>query len=323
MPFRELSKRLADGNILVEVSHMRAAFLSCTLAIIASSVFGQTVTLGLDTTFQVSYVSNLNLDDSVVNITNTGLQGGFGLTGAAGSRGNICANVYVFDPQEEEIGCCSCLVTPNGLNSLSAKNDLISNNLTPAVPTSIVIKIVGTQPEIATDGSFTICNPSNLTDGTNNAKDRAVSGLLAWGTNTHVATGGSVYHTEMPFRPATILMPGATVTVTTTLVTAGNNQITVTSVAGLVIGQTVSGSGIPTGTTLVGFGPGPLDLGLSASATASATNIPLTFSTTPLPSASASEFSQLGTFCRFIQANGSGYGICKSCRLGALGGSKQ
>ena len=228
-------------------------------------------------------MSNLNLDDSVVNITNTGLQGRVRAQRALpGSRGNICANVYVFDPQEEEIGCCSCLVTPNGLNSLSAKNDLISNNLTPAVPTSIVIKIVGTQPEIATDGSFTICNPSNLTDGTNNAKDRAVSGLLAWGTNTHVATGGSVYHTEMPFRPATILMPGATVTVTTTLVTAGNNQITVTSVAGLVLGQTVTGSGIPAGTVILGFGPGPLDLGLSASATASATNIPLTFSTVPL-----------------------------------------
>ena len=50
-------------------------------------------------------------------------------------------NTYVFDPQEEEIGCCYCLVTPNGLKSLSAQSDLISNNLTPAVPTSIVIKI--------------------------------------------------------------------------------------------------------------------------------------------------------------------------------------
>ena len=55
-------------------------------------------------------------------------------------------NTYVFDPQEEEIGCCSCLVTPNGLNSLSAKSDLISNNLTPAVPTSIIIKLVASPP---------------------------------------------------------------------------------------------------------------------------------------------------------------------------------
>ena len=51
---------------------------------------------------------------------------------------NICVNVYTFDPAEEEIACCACLVTPNGLNSLSAVSDLTSNPLTPAIPTSIV-----------------------------------------------------------------------------------------------------------------------------------------------------------------------------------------
>ena len=35
------------------------------------------------------------------------------------------------------------------------------------------------------------------------------------------------------------------------------------------------------------------------------------------------EFEHLVSFCGFIQANGSGFGICKSCRAGGLGGAKQ
>jgi hypothetical protein len=38
---------------------------------------------------------------------------------------------------------------------------------------------------------------------------------------------------------------------------------------------------------------------------------------------SASELLKLTSFCNFIQANGSGFGICKSCRFGALGGQQQ
>jgi hypothetical protein len=56
--------------------------------------------------YQIGYAANLNHGDS-------GAQGGF----AAGSVGNICVNAYTFDPSEEEVSCCSCLVTPNGLNS--------------------------------------------------------------------------------------------------------------------------------------------------------------------------------------------------------------
>jgi hypothetical protein len=60
--------------------------------------------------------------------------------------GNLCVNVYAFDPQEAMISCCSCLVSPDGLNSLSARNDIINNTLTPAVPSSIVIKLVASLP---------------------------------------------------------------------------------------------------------------------------------------------------------------------------------
>jgi len=38
---------------------------------------------------------------------------------------------------------------------------------------------------------------------------------------------------------------------------------------------------------------------------------------------STPELTHLTQFCGFINSNGSGFGICKSCRAGGLGGAKQ
>ena len=193
--------------------------------------------------FQLGYAANLNIGDSVVNLTNAGYYGGsFG----AGTTGNICVNAYVFDPQEEEIGCCACLVTPDGLNSLSVKSDLISKQpVTPAVPTSVVIKLVATSPA-QMGASSTVCNPSiagaavSLVTPTPNT---LAPGLTAWGSTLEPSASPGTY--------------------------------------------------------------GPV-------------NVP--FLNKAL---SISEMTGLTSLCNFIQANGSGFGICKSCRLGALGGSKK
>lgn len=173
----------------------------------------------VDTPFQIRYASNLNVGDSVVNISNSGATGG-----------NICANVYTFSPDEQLISCCSCVVTPNALVSLSANSDLVSNTLTPAHPTSIVIKL------LATSGGS--CNASAPTAA------NLTLGLLAWGTTLHQSTAvaGGVFGTETAFSPATL---------------------------------------------------------------------------------SAGELTRITSFCGFIQANGSGFGICKSCRLGGLGAVAQ
>jgi len=206
-----------------------------------------------DGPFQIGYAANLNIGDSVVNLSNDGWNYGvFGPLSNVGT-GNICVNTYVFDPQEEEIGCCACLVTPNGLNSLSAKADLISNNLTPAVPTSIIIKLLATQPGLDTTKKFTVCNPATIIptmvagsvppQGALPGVGLPESGMLAWG-NTLEPNGpvGTYNVVTVPFLQAALSLTEAT----------GLQQL-----------------------------------------------------------------------CNFIQANGTGYGICKSCRLGALGGSKQ
>jgi hypothetical protein len=147
-----------------------------------------------DSPYQVKYISNLALADSVINITNTGSNGGVGLgfgTSAA-VPGAICANVYVYDPSEEIVACCSCPVTPNGLRSLSAKADLVSNTLTPGVPTAIVVKLVATVPVAGS------CANSALLAGT----PVLATGMAAWGTNVHSTVGVGLSVTETAFTPA-------------------------------------------------------------------------------------------------------------------------
>ena len=186
-----------------------------------------------DSPFQVRYASNLNIGDSVINITNSGARGAALASGtSASTTGAICVNVYAFSPDEQMISCCSCPVTPNGLVSLSARNDLISNTLTPAVPTSIVIKLLATAP---VGGS---CSTSAQLAGA----PTLAPGMAAWGTTLHATpTAGTFATTETAFTPASL---------------------------------------------------------------------------------SAGEFARLQGLCTFINANGSGFGICRSCRLGGLGADK-
>ena len=185
----------------------------------------------LDSPFQVRYASNLNVGDSVINITNTGARGAGLQAGTTASiTGSICANVYAFSPDEQMIACCSCPVTPNGLRSLSAQQDLINNTLTPAVPTSIVIKLLASAP-VGGSCAGSAAAPGALT-----------SGMAAWGTTIHAAPGGGHRVTETQFTPATL---------------------------------------------------------------------------------SDGELSRLTNLCTFIIANGSGFGVCNSCRLGGLGAGRR
>src|SRR5271167_1918855 len=141
--------------------HFAIAFATLAFSTVA---FAQGDISGTDG-FQIDYAANLNIGDSFVNFTNSGA------TVANGVSQNICINLYTFDPQEELISCCTCSVTPNGLVSLSVVKSLISNPLTPAIPTAVVIKAVA---------SAGTCNASVVTAGAH--------GLLAWGTTLHQNT---------------------------------------------------------------------------------------------------------------------------------------
>jgi hypothetical protein len=176
--------------------------------------------------YQVRYAANMNIGDSVVNLTNAGTAGGFE------PSGNICANVYVFAEDQQLVTCCACPLTPNHLKTLSVRNDLISNTLTPGVPIGVTIALLSSLP---TGGN---CNPA--------LPGAVTRGLRAWGTTIHAAPDGTYHVTETEFSPVTLDASGLT-----------------------------------------------------------------------------SEYSKLVAYCGFIQANGSGYGICKSCREGAAGAARQ
>lgn len=218
---------------------LRVLALAVALAPVPSWAQISATNITVDGPFQIRYAANLNLGDAVVDITNTGARGaGLDAGTSASVTGAICANIYTFSPDEQMISCCSCPVTPNGLVSLSAQQDLISNTLTPAVPTSIVIKLLGSTP---VGGS---CASSAEAPGA------LASGLLAWGTSVHASN-------------------------TITLDRKGNPQTTTTK---------------------------------------SVTETPFLNGTL-----SAGELTRLTQLCTFINANGSGFGICRSCRLGGLG----
>ena len=166
----------------------------------------------------IGYAANLAAGDSNFNLTNA--QGG------TDPAGDICANVYVFDPEQELIACCSCPLTPNHLKTLSAKTDLIGNPLTLGSPPSITVAFVPS----------TVCDAGNV-----NLLNMA-PGLAGWGTTLHSRPAGGYRVTETPLQPA------------------------------------------------------PLSL---------------------------AELQKIASYCAYIEADGTTYGICGSCSEGAQGAAKK
>jgi hypothetical protein len=144
--------------------------------------------------FQVRYVANLTAGDSIVNLTNAASEGGLD------PSGDICANVYVFADDQQLVACCACALTPNHLQYLSVKSDLVSNTLTPGIQADVTIALVATKEQSGT------CNPSQL-NGVQNEDGQGfdvafASGLRAWATTLHAVPGGNYGVTETKFSQA-------------------------------------------------------------------------------------------------------------------------
>jgi hypothetical protein len=191
-----------------------------------------------DSPVQVRYAANLNIGESYIDITNTGANGAslYGPGYVTTNPGNICVNVYAFDPGEELISCCSCLVTPDQTVNLGVNRDLTANTLTAASPTSVTVKLLANLA--GGDGTGTSCaNTAALVASTTLA-----TGMAAWGTTPHAKPASGTYATtETAFTRSTL---------------------------------------------------------------------------------SPAELASIGGRCAFILGNGGGFGVCKSCRVGALGASK-
>jgi hypothetical protein len=89
-------------------------------------------------TLKVDYFSNAN--------TSGAPDGTLRLTHPGTAAGNICASVFVFDPEQELTECCSCLLTPDGLRTLSVNTDVTGNPLTGVILRTGLVKLVSTIP---------------------------------------------------------------------------------------------------------------------------------------------------------------------------------
>jgi hypothetical protein len=117
---------------------------------------------------KVDYFDNANTNgapDAKLRLSNPGTTGGA-----------VCANIYVFDANQELSACCSCYLSLNGLRTLSVDNDLNADPLTGIPPTSGTVMVV-----------------SNVTAGSNCAFPIQMTpvsgGVRAWAT--HIESNGA------------------------------------------------------------------------------------------------------------------------------------
>ncbi len=149
----------------------------------ATLIVSDFLTAGTPGAFQINYASNLDLGDGVVHIINTGA-----------SAGNICVNIYGYVPDEQQVLCCACNVSPNSLHTFPlvfGPNALFANSpiISAANTSRVVIKLVATAP------NGTVCpNPSTPLLST-----RLAAGLQAWGTRAYVTNTADVVLTETSF----------------------------------------------------------------------------------------------------------------------------
>jgi hypothetical protein len=160
--------------------------LALMLGIASVSALAQAAPAGNGSNYFVTYYANANsaqcvngavgAPDAVVRVINDGD------TGSA-----LWASYYVFDDSQELQECCSCYVSPDGVNSEDINNDLLGNVLTGKATTKGVIKIISSS--------------TNPGDPTNNT---LAAGLRGFATHIQranpAANGGSgaYFVTEAP-----------------------------------------------------------------------------------------------------------------------------
>ena len=135
-----------------------------------------------------NYFSNANTPgapDGTVRITNPGTLGG-----------NLCANIFVSDANEELSECCSCTVTPDGLLTLSLNTDLTGNPLTGKLLSTGVITII---PAATIGGACPL--PTAMTP--------KAAALRAWATHVQTGETGFVV-TEMDSQTTGVSAEGLT-----------------------------------------------------------------------------------------------------------------
>lgn len=149
-----------------------------TISVSADSVAGS-ANVTVKPVLAVSYFSHAHtfgVADATVRLANPGVTGG-----------NLCAEIYVFDNSQQLSECCGCVVSPDGLRTLSVNRDLTGNPLTGVVSTTGVVKMVPADAIVNPS-----CNPTAIAPK---------ASLAAWSTNIQQQSASAFAITETAFQP--------------------------------------------------------------------------------------------------------------------------
>ena len=186
---------------------MKRHLLTISLLILGLCVLGASAAAQTPSQdfFKISYFANNGVagaPDATVRIDNPGSP--FSTvpdTAASPTSGdvNLCAMIYVFDNDQALSECCGCLVTPDGLRTLSVTHDITSNPLTGTVSNNGVIVVLSTLPNGEPCDPTGALGPTNLST----ADFTLVPTVRAWATHIQNRVGGSYPMTETAFSDGT------------------------------------------------------------------------------------------------------------------------
>lgn len=148
--------------------------------------------LALAQSYYVDYFANnagpvTGAPDQSIRIINVGTLG----TPLTSPAGDICADIYVFDNNQEMVACCAEQITPNELDSASVGFQLTNSPLTSVVPPAGVIKVV-TTPTFSAP-----CDPTAFPAGA----ERNAGEAMVFASHLQV-TGGATFVTETELLPS-------------------------------------------------------------------------------------------------------------------------
>lgn len=131
--------------------------------------------------YLVDYFSNNGAAGQSLRLVNFGTNG----TPLTSPVGDVCANIYVFDANQEMVECCSCRITPNGLLTLDKLNRLTINPVTSVIPVNGDIKVVSTI-------AGTTCTPLTYNGGLTDS-------IVGFGTHFQILPSGTwITETNVP-----------------------------------------------------------------------------------------------------------------------------
>jgi Bacterial Ig-like domain (group 2) len=122
----------------------------------------------------VAYFDATSGIDSTIRVTNPGMTGK-----------DLCTMIYVFDKDQQMSECCGCLISQDGLLTLSLKKNLLSNPLTGVASTAGIVMLVSAQ-----QSSIGGCNAASVTPAGN---------VVAWATHLPQSKSGAISSAEVPF----------------------------------------------------------------------------------------------------------------------------